>query len=441
MLMAILLLLTSFRRCILHPISVKDLVTAGASKNDTFGMPNLQRNGSESHENLVSLISKLGENSKIIHIFGNPIISKKITKHLNCEDLIAMLSIDVFQDFAEQSLKVRHQIAYIRKNNLYPKNFLRQAHCECFQNSSKPAQPFVIVFGNERLAKDSKAIFKNSPCSQVCIWSIPNGFHEIPEFKMETEMKNKMPIFYSETMLENFPFLGINARMKNVHNGFIIPSTLCGREDIYVHKDTWSEYQIPEKWNDEHLSFFVDCNVKRDAKITIFFASFIGMVETSIAHHYLECLGAYQNKLMNLTNRQVCVISQVSPGQVSLSKTAMKVIVMTFGGEGVEAITFAIKTDDKAELVQQFKTWHAQVISKMGNKQKIAFYFKTTECNDPEDCELLFNQEFPDIKLGTLCLFNNAKTSLLQSDEQFLRRSIFAIIGFQSILDFTQVST
>ncbi|MCP9259661.1 hypothetical protein DINM_002923, partial [Dirofilaria immitis] len=130
---------------------------------------------------------------------------------------------------------------------------------------------------------------------------------------------------------------------------------------------------------------------------------------------------------INTVDSQICIASETSFDMPGANYVYRNEIVI-FGGENVEASTFVVKTDNEAELQEQFEQWNTETISSWYNYQKIAIHITSTHFIEPKNSENLFNEVFNDVKLTTRYLSNNSASSVLSSCDGFQRGSIYAII-------------
>ncbi|KAM3715115.1 Alpha-bisabolene synthase [Dirofilaria immitis] len=167
---------------------------------------------------------------------------------------------------------------------------------------------------------------------------------------------------------------------------------------------------------------------KGPIKLILNFFAFTNDNPKGLTHSEVESI---TQDCINTVDSQICIASETSFDMPGANYVYRNEIVI-FGGENVEASTFVVKTDNEAELREQFEQWNTETISSWYNYQKIAIHITSTHFIEPKNSENLFNEVFNDVKLTTRYLSNNSASSVLSSCDGFQRGSIYAIIGFRN---------
>ncbi|MCP9257229.1 hypothetical protein DINM_000481, partial [Dirofilaria immitis] len=282
-------------------------------------------------------------------------------------------SVSVFKGCATTELFNRlYKIAYIRQGELFPKRWVLD-HWESLHSPNKPAFLFLGNISRNEYLRNLLFTKNRTKCLQLC-----------------------------------------RNRAKHKIDGFILPRPLINRI-VYIHLRLENSSLLIEEVKYDQIVLYM-CDLWGDEgpiKLILNFFAFTNDNPKGLTHSEVESI---TQDCINTVDSQICIASETSFDMPGANYVYRNEIVI-FGGENVEASTFVVKTDNEAELREQFEQWN-----------KIAIHITSTHFIEPKNSENLFNEVFNDVKLTTRYLSNNSASSVLSSCDGFQRGSIYAII-------------
>ncbi|KAM3721010.1 Maturase [Dirofilaria immitis] len=353
----------------------------------------------------------------LCQILSIQLLCDQTVQYLENEDLENMLNVSVFKGCATTELFNRlYKIAYIRQGELFPKRWVLD-HWESLHSPNKISWPAFLFLGNisrNEYLRNLLFTKNRTKCLQLC----------------RNRATRKISISTYFQLEEFFPATSVEHKI----DGFILPRPLINRI-VYIHLRLENSSLLIEEVKYDQIVLYM-CDLwgdevkfsKGPIKLILNFFAFTNDNPKGLTHSEVESI---TQDCINTVDSQICIASETSFDMPGANYVYRNEIVI-FGGENVEASTFVVKTDNEAELREQFEQWNTETISSWYNYQKIAIHITSTHFIEPKNSENLFNEVFNDVKLTTRYLSNNSASSVLSSCDGFQRGSIYAIIGFRN---------
>ncbi|KAM3720987.1 Bifunctional protein GlmU [Dirofilaria immitis] len=315
---------------------------------------------------------------------------------LDKEDLARIYNVSPFMQNAMIALLNRHsKIKYIRRNDR-----------ESLYSSNETSWPSLYSFGNISQNEYLQTLLSSENCTE-CFHLYQQRAENSPSTSAEYEMDG---INMLELTVNHF----IYAHLR--HN-YIYPEIYRNINDRIVISNDYL-------WDYGSLFF------KESIKLILTFSTFPADNQLMLTHSDIEGI---TRESMPLMNSQICMISQTS-SETSETNYLYRNEIMIFGGNDVEASTLVVKTNNEAELREQFQRWNIETISNWDNYQKMAFHFPMNDSDEPNNSESLFNEVFNDVKLVMCDSHVNTTASVFSSHGEAQSGSIYAIVGFANKL-------